>query len=78
MLEAIGAGQQPRIGNRDWADIFSDSPELVNIMDQISQMKSERLSEVGSIPIVDSKEREYATPLLVFYPLPHFAWKLSR
>ncbi|RAL63508.1 hypothetical protein DID88_003928 [Monilinia fructigena] len=31
MLDAIGAGQAPRIGDRDWADIFADSPELANI-----------------------------------------------
>lgn len=62
MLDAIGAGQAPRIGDRDWADIFADSPELANIKDRISQMKTERLAEVGNIPKVD--EREFATPLM--------------
>ena len=61
MLDAIGAGQAPRIGDRDWADIFSDSPELANIKDRISQMKTERLAEVGSN--IKTDEKEYATPL---------------
>ncbi|KAA8576817.1 hypothetical protein EYC84_006868 [Monilinia fructicola] len=62
MLDAIGAGQAPRIGDRDWADIFADSPELANIKDRISQMKAKRLAEVGSNTHVD--EREFATPLM--------------
>jgi ATP-binding cassette, subfamily G (WHITE), member 2, SNQ2 len=61
MLDAIGAGQAPRIGNRDWADIFAESPELANVKDEISQMKAARLAEVDSHVKTDSKE--YATPL---------------
>lgn len=61
MLDAIGAGQAPRIGNRDWADIFADSPELANIKDRISQFKNTRLAEVGGH--VKTNEREFATPL---------------
>ncbi|PQE05366.1 ABC transporter protein [Rutstroemia sp. NJR-2017a BVV2] len=62
MLDAIGAGQAPRIGDRDWADIFADSPELANIKDRITQMKAQRLQEVGENIQVD--EREFATPLM--------------
>jgi ATP-binding cassette subfamily G (WHITE) protein 2 (SNQ2) len=62
MLDAIGAGQAPRIGNRDWADIFAESPELANIKETISRMKAQRLEEVGGQPSVDDKE--FATPLL--------------
>jgi ATP-binding cassette subfamily G (WHITE) protein 2 (SNQ2) len=62
MLDAIGAGQAPRIGNRDWADIFADSPELANIKDRISQMKSQRIKEVGEN--IKADEREFATPLM--------------
>ncbi|KAJ8070212.1 hypothetical protein OCU04_000598 [Sclerotinia nivalis] len=62
MLDAVGAGQAPRIGDRDWADIFADSPELANIKDRISQMKTERLAEAGNNAPID--EREFATPLL--------------
>ncbi|EHL03106.1 putative ABC transporter G family member 11 [Glarea lozoyensis 74030] len=62
MLDAIGAGQAPRVGNRDWAEIFADSPELANIKERISEMKQQRLSEVGGDVKVD--EKEYATPLM--------------
>ncbi|KAN0117756.1 ABC-2 type transporter domain containing protein [Hyaloscypha variabilis] len=62
MLDAIGAGQAPRIGDQDWADIFAESPELANIKDRITQMKTERLAEVGSNFKTD--EREFATPLM--------------
>jgi ATP-binding cassette subfamily G (WHITE) protein 2 (SNQ2) len=61
MLDAIGAGQSPKIGDRDWADIFADSPELANVKDQISQFKTMRLAEVGNSVGID--EREFATPL---------------
>lgn len=62
MLDAVGAGQAARIGDRDWADIFADSPELANIKDRISQMKTQRLAEVGETTHED--EREFATPLM--------------
>ncbi|RDL41763.1 Uncharacterized protein BP5553_01742 [Venustampulla echinocandica] len=61
MLDAIGAGQAPRMGDRDWGDIWVESPELANIKDSISQMKAKRLAEVGSHA---KNEREYAAPLL--------------
>lgn len=62
MLDAIGAGQAPRIGDRDWADIFADSPELANIKDRISQMKTTRLAEVSHSPT--ESDPEFATPLM--------------
>jgi ABC-type multidrug transport system ATPase subunit/ABC-type multidrug transport system permease subunit len=60
--DAIGAGQAPRVGDRDWAEIFADSPELANIKDRISEMKGQRLVEVGSN--IKTDEKEYATPLM--------------
>ncbi|KAI0004345.1 ABC-2 type transporter-domain-containing protein [Xylariaceae sp. FL0662B] len=62
MLEAIGAGSNPRVGNRDWADIWSDSPELANVKDKISQFKESRKEAVSHIDL--SMQREYASPLL--------------
>ncbi|KAH9222616.1 ABC-2 type transporter-domain-containing protein [Leptodontidium sp. 2 PMI_412] len=62
MLDAIGAGQAARVGDRDWAEIFGESPELANIKDRISQMKTERLADVASH--VKKDEREFATPLM--------------
>ncbi|TGJ86324.1 hypothetical protein E0Z10_g2437 [Xylaria hypoxylon] len=42
MLEAIGAGSSARVGNKDWADIWAESPEHANIKDRISQFKESR------------------------------------
>jgi len=61
MLEAIGAGSSPRIGNRDWADIWADSPELVNIKAAISQMKEQRRAAAGA-QRNPQLEKEYASP----------------
>ena len=61
MLDAIGAGHAPRIGDSDWADVWRSSEELANIKATISQMKDQRIAEVGSAPPVD--EKEYATPV---------------
>lgn len=61
MLDAIGAGQASRIGNKDWGEIWRSSPELANVKQQIIEIKAERIQDVGSRPKVD--EKEYATPL---------------
>ncbi|KAI2466883.1 ABC-2 type transporter-domain-containing protein [Annulohypoxylon bovei var. microspora] len=61
MLEAIGAGSAPRVGNRDWADIWYDSPELANAKDTISQFKESRKEAAAQIDL--SLQREYASPL---------------
>lgn len=61
MLDAIGAGQSPRIGDRDWGDIWRSSAELANTKDMITKIKSERIHEVGANRKTD--EIEYATPL---------------
>ncbi|KAH8808575.1 ABC-2 type transporter-domain-containing protein [Xylogone sp. PMI_703] len=61
MLDAIGAGQAPRVGDRDWGDLWAESPELANIKDRISQMKAERMADTSTAKM---DEREYASPLL--------------
>lgn len=61
MLDAIGAGQAARIGNRDWADIWKTSEELANTKVEIATIKDRRIAEIGSAPPVE--EQEYATPL---------------
>ncbi|KAJ5992228.1 CDR ABC transporter [Penicillium sp. IBT 35674x] len=65
MLDAIGAGQTRRIGDRDWGDIWKTSTELVQVKKDIIQIKAERAQvnqdqadQVGS-PI----EKEYASPM---------------
>ncbi|KAI1777392.1 ABC-2 type transporter-domain-containing protein [Hypoxylon cercidicola] len=62
MLEAVGAGSAPRVGNRDWADIWADSPELANVKDTISQFKESRIAAAAQID--SSMQREYASPLM--------------
>lgn len=62
MLEAIGAGSAPRIGRRDWGDIWADSPELANVKDAIAQMKDQRIAAGSSRD--PTLEKEYASPLL--------------
>jgi ABC-type multidrug transport system ATPase subunit/ABC-type multidrug transport system permease subunit len=61
MLDAIGAGSAPRIGNRDWADIWEDSPELANVKDEIMQMKQSR--KAAGERVNPELQKEYATPL---------------
>jgi ATP-binding cassette subfamily G (WHITE) protein 2 (SNQ2) len=65
MLEAIGAGSSPRVGDRDWADVWADSPELANVKNTITQMKDARLAaNAGGGKKDPSLEREYASPWL--------------
>ncbi|KXJ89816.1 ABC-2 type transporter-domain-containing protein [Microdochium bolleyi] len=60
MLEAIGAGSRPRYGDRDWADIWADSPELANVKDTISQLKEQRMAAATEID--PALQREFASP----------------
>ena len=39
MLDAIGAGTSPRIGHRDWKDIWLDSPEFQLVKEEIRQLR---------------------------------------
>lgn len=63
MLDAIGAGQSPRIGDRDWGDIWRTSPELSKVKEDIIAMKSRRLEETKDEGGLRETEKEYATPL---------------
>lgn len=44
MLEAIGAGVTPRVGDRDWKDIWLDSPEYQQVIREIQSIKQDGLS----------------------------------
>ncbi|KAF2279999.1 uncharacterized protein EI97DRAFT_369894 [Westerdykella ornata] len=61
MLDAIGAGQAPRIGKRDWADVWADSEEFAKVKEEIVRIKESRIAEVGSAE--PAPQKEYATPL---------------
>lgn len=39
MLEAVGAGLTPRIGDRDWAELWRESPEFQETLDEIERVK---------------------------------------
>lgn len=60
MLDAIGAGQAPRIGAKDWGEIWRSSTELANAKEEIVRIKAERIQSVGSQKV---NQKEYATPL---------------
>jgi ATP-binding cassette, subfamily G (WHITE), member 2, SNQ2 len=61
MLETIGAGSRRRVGDRDWADIWNDSPEFEDVKKQIVRIKEER--KAADLDLKSGKG-EYATPLL--------------
>ncbi|OAP64690.1 hypothetical protein AYL99_00662 [Fonsecaea erecta] len=61
MLDAIGAGIAPRIGDKDWGDIWRESDELATVKAEIIDMKARRQREVAGESKLD--EREYASPL---------------
>ncbi|GAA5969290.1 hypothetical protein JCM8115_006751 [Rhodotorula mucilaginosa] len=44
MLEAIGAGSGRRVGDKDWADIWLESEELVRVKETIKQLNAEGLA----------------------------------
>lgn len=61
MLDAIGAGLTPRVGDRDWADIWRDSPEFKGTLRQIEQIKVTGLEK----PVEENKRvSRYSTPFL--------------
>lgn len=65
MLDAIGAGQTRRLGDRDWGEVWRTAPELEVVKKDIVQIKADRgqavRQEVGQDKNVI--EKEYASPL---------------
>ncbi|KAK2460203.1 hypothetical protein APHAL10511_007794 [Amanita phalloides] len=59
MLEAIGAGVTPRVGDRDWKDIWLESPEFEEVKEEIRKIKA-----AGVAKPADEKRKitTYATP----------------
>ena len=41
MLDAIGAGLTPPVGNRDWAELWRESPEFQDTIIEIERIKTE-------------------------------------
>jgi ABC-2 type transporter len=48
MLEAIGAGVTPRVGNQDWKDTWLESPEFTKVTEEIATIKKVALLEEES------------------------------
>lgn len=44
MLDAIGAGLAPRIGDKDWKDVWLESPEYQKTREEIEQIKRDGLA----------------------------------
>jgi ABC-type multidrug transport system ATPase subunit/ABC-type multidrug transport system permease subunit len=63
MLDAIGAGQTRRIGDRDWGDIWRTSPELEKLKQEIVQIKASRAQFVQENKDEAEVEKEYASPV---------------
>ena len=61
MLDAIGAGLTPRVGDRDWADVWRDSLEFKSTLREIEQIKTTGLAK----PVEQNKHiSRYSTPFL--------------
>ncbi|KAH9837328.1 ABC-2 type transporter-domain-containing protein [Rhodofomes roseus] len=59
MLDAIGAGLAPRIGDRDWKDVWQDSEECAEMRQEIGRIKQETAAK----PLAENdKPAMYATP----------------
>ena len=54
MLEAIGAGITPRIGNRDWKDVWLDSPECARTKTEIEDIKRESSTRSQAVTMKQS------------------------
>ena len=60
VLDAIGAGLTPRVGNWDWAELWRESPEFEETLDEITRIKTEGLErEKGESKTTSSR---FATP----------------
>ena len=57
MLDAIGAGVQPRIGDRDWKDVWLDSPECEKVRREIEEIKATALAR----PVEEHKKMSTCT-----------------
>jgi len=45
MLEAIGAGTTPRVGDRDWKDIWLESEDYQMVLREIQALKQTGMSQ---------------------------------
>ena len=60
MLDAIGAGLTPRVGDRDWAELWRESPEFQETIDEIETIKAEAIKRQSGTDRTSSSR--FATP----------------
>ena len=72
MLDAIGAGIAPRIGDTDWGELWRNSHELAQTKEAITQMRAKRQKESADSP--QQQEKEYATPL--WHQIKVVSWRM--
>ncbi|SJX63026.1 probable ATP-binding multidrug cassette transport protein [Sporisorium reilianum f. sp. reilianum] len=58
MLDAIGAGSQPRVGDRDWADWYLESDDHQDNLRMIEQINRDGAAK----PTTQKRSSEYAAP----------------
>lgn len=61
ILEAIGAGSTPRMGKRDWAELWKESAEFENVKKEIERIKADRIAENKNA--AEDQTTEYATSM---------------
>ena len=61
MLDAIGAGLAPRVGDRDWADVWRESPQFQETVEEIERIKANGLQKPAE---EKSNVSRYSTPFL--------------
>lgn len=69
MLDAIGAGIAPRVGDRDWKDVWLDSKEYSEMRAEIDRIKSECVAK----PLSENDKPASCKPLIYLrvYPQPN-------
>ncbi|PWN34157.1 putative ATP-binding multidrug cassette transport protein [Meira miltonrushii] len=58
MLDAIGAGSQPRVGDRDWADWYLDSDLYKENLQTIAHLNEQGVKK----PVAEGRKSQYAAP----------------
>lgn len=61
MLDAIGAGSQKRVGDRDWADVYLDSPLFEENKREITALNERSVKE---FPDMETGGSAYASPFM--------------
>ena len=60
MLDAIGAGLTPRVGDRDWGELWHESAEFQESLDEIERIKTEATKRGNTTN--KTRSSKFATP----------------